>query len=410
MLTQYFQPEPMFKGLPLAKAFRDAGHDVEVLTGYPNYPGGTVYEGYKIRPWQRELMEGIPVNRVPLYPSHDRSGARRILNFISFSGSAFLLGPWRVQRPDVIYVYNLVTLATVARWMRMIWGCKVVVDVQDLWPESVASSGMLRSRVAMWILSSYCDRQYRKSDGLVVLSPGFKDNLVRRGVSPGIIRVVYNWCDETAIRVAKAEPDMAVRFGMAGRFNIVFAGTMGRLQGLDVVVKAARRLQDRLPGVLFTLVGGGVDVPRLKAESDGLSNVQFLPRMPMSEIGGIYSVADALLVHLRDEEIFRSTVPSKIQAYMHAGKPVLCGVRGDAANLIKEARCGLTFAPDDAEGLIAVVEQLVAMTEQERTQMGESGSRFYRNHISECHGVTKILDVLAESVGSEGKNEGDVFG
>ena len=142
-LTQWFQPEPSIKGLPFAKALRDRGHEVEVLTGFPNYPGGKVYPGYRVRLWQSEIMEGIRVHRVALYPSHDKSALRRMGNYLSFALTSATIGPFLVRRPDVVYVYNLVTLGLTSRLLQLIYGCPVVYDIQDLWPDSVSGSGML---------------------------------------------------------------------------------------------------------------------------------------------------------------------------------------------------------------------------------------------------------------------------
>src|SRR5664280_315157 len=139
-LSQWFQPEPCFKGLPFAKALREKGHHVEILTGFPNYPGGKIYPNYRVLLYQREMLDGIQVNRVPLYPSHDKSALRRIINYLSFAVSAFLLGPWLIRRPDIIYVCNLVTLSPVAFLLRFLFGSKIIIDVLDLWPESVTSS------------------------------------------------------------------------------------------------------------------------------------------------------------------------------------------------------------------------------------------------------------------------------
>src|SRR5271165_3505961 len=147
MLTQWFQPEPTFKGLPLARALRDRGHEVEVLTGFPNYPGGKLYPGYRVQPWRREIMDGIRVNRVALYPSHDRNAMGRILNYLSFGATSALVGPWVVRKPDVIHVFNLVTLDVASRLLGLLKGARVVLDVQDLWPESLAASGMMNNRL-----------------------------------------------------------------------------------------------------------------------------------------------------------------------------------------------------------------------------------------------------------------------
>ena len=118
ILTQWFQPEPMFKGLPFAKELARRGHEVEVLTGFPNYPGGQIYDGYRVKLWQREIMDGIRVNRVALYPSHNNSGVHRIVNYLSFAFMCLLVGPWLIRKPDVIYVYNLVTLSRPASFLR----------------------------------------------------------------------------------------------------------------------------------------------------------------------------------------------------------------------------------------------------------------------------------------------------
>ncbi len=190
-LTQWFQPEAFFKGLPFAKALRERGHEVEILTGFPNYPGGKVYPGYRVRLYQGEEMDGIKVHRVFLYPSHDTSALRRILNYLTFALSTFLLGPWLIRKPDVVYVYNLITLGPAAFLIRFLFGAKVVIDVQDLWPESVANSSMLNNKAALGVLNRLCNRVYRGADQVTVLSPGFKKELIRRGVAGERIEVIY---------------------------------------------------------------------------------------------------------------------------------------------------------------------------------------------------------------------------
>lgn len=396
MLTQWFQPEPHFKGMPFAKALRDLGHEVEVLTGFPNYPGGEVYDGYRIRPYKREMMDGITIHRVALFPSHDNSGMRRILNYLSFAAFATILGTRKVAKPDVVYVYNLVTLGAAAQRLRRHFNCPVVLDVQDLWPESVASSGMLRSRLALKAVTRWTDRVYRSADQLVVLSPGFKRNLVERGVPEDRIEVIYNWCDEASIGTPERDDGLARRLGMEGRFNVVFAGTMGVLQSLDCVLMAARMLADNHPLVQFVFVGGGVDVPRLKlkANSLGLRNVLFVPRMPPSEISKVLALADALLVHLRDEPLFRITIPSKTQAYLAAGRPILMGVAGDAADLVAAAAAGIPFDPGIPSSLFAAVAELAKLSPLCRANMGRRGSEFYHRELAIGVGVEKFAHLF----------------
>ncbi|MBC2741995.1 MAG: glycosyltransferase family 4 protein [Desulfosarcina sp.] len=311
-LTQWFHPEPFFKGLPFAKLLQEQGHKVEVLTGFPNYPGGKLYPGYKVVPFKREVIDGITVNRVPLYPSHDRSGLRRIANYLSFAVSSLLVGPWAIQKPDVVYVYNLITLVWAATLIRTIYKCKIVYDVQDLWPESVLSSGLLNNRIALNLLNKWCNWAYSRADKVAVLSPGFKKELIRRGLLKENIEIIYNWCDASAIQL-KINPEYSEKWGLKDTFNVVFAGTMGVMQGMDTVLESACLCQSVLPNVRFVLVGGGVEVKRLQAKAKllDLKNVVFIPLQPMAEMGKIFGVAHALLVHLKDDPLFKITIPSK---------------------------------------------------------------------------------------------------
>jgi len=397
LLTQFFQPEPMFKGLPFAKALRDLGHEVEVVTGFPNYPGGKLYPGYRIRLWKREMIDSIPVTRLALFPSHDQSGLRRIANYLSFGASAALLAPILVRPPDVVYVYNLITLGLAWRMIRWRYKCPVVLDVQDLWPESVIKSGMLKSRWIGGVLKRWCRREYASPDRITVLSPGFKRHLISSGISESKIEVIYNWCEEVGTELSKedaAQLRQELRF--AGRFNVLFAGTMGKVQALDTVIAAAKILRQKAPEVLFTFMGGGVEMDRLKALSAGLPNVQFIPRRSFQEAMAVTKAADAVLVHLRKDPLFSITIPSKAQAYLYAGKPILMGVIGDAAALVRDAHAGVFFEPENPGSLTAAVLELFHMPMLERERMGANGKRYYEEHLSFAEGVRHFEAVFRE--------------
>lgn len=389
LFSQWFQPEPMMKGLPFAKELARRGHQVEVLTGFPNYPGGQVYPGYHIRPWQREIMDGLRINRVALYPSHDQSGLRRMINYLSFALMSFLLAPWLVRKADVIYVYNLITLGPTAFLLRLLFGAKIILDVQDLWPESVINSGMLGNGAAHRLLTAICNWIYRHVDWVVVLSPGFKQALIQRGVQADRIEVIYNWSDEDAQRPTSPDPELARTLGMAGHFNVLFAGTMGVMQGLDTALEAARLCQARIPEAQFVFVGGGVDRERLAARAADmqLANVLFLPRQAPEAMGAIYALADVVLVHLKDDPLFRITIPSKTQTCMYMSKPVIMAVSGDAADLVEQAHAGLTCPPDNPQALVETVMKLAAMSIDDRERLGRNGADFYRQRLSMQAGI-----------------------
>jgi glycosyltransferase involved in cell wall biosynthesis len=402
LLTQWFEPEPIFKGLLFARELAARGHNVQVVTGFPNYPGGNVYPGYRIRPWVREEIDGISILRVALYPSHDESGFRRALNYASFAFSAAVIGTALIRKPDVVYVYlSPATIAFAGMVIGFFRRAPFVEDIQDLWPDRVAASGMMSSPAAFNLLAKWCNFVYRRARHIVVLSPGFKQQLVRRGVPPAKIDVIYNWCAEATIQPTAPDPELASRLGLSGHFNVMFAGTMGTGQALDSVLDAAALCRQTLPNVQFVFVGGGVDRNRLekKAGDLGLSNVRFLPRQPMSAMGAVLGLADVLLVHLRDNPLFSITIPGKTQAYMASRKPVLMAVRGDAAQLVTQSGGGLVCEPENPKSIADAVARLAGMSPEERRSMGEAGKRFYDEQLSLKTGVTKFEAIFARICG-----------
>lgn len=395
LLSQWFDPEPTFKGLLFAKKLRDMGHQVQVLTGFPNYPGGKLYPGYKLRLFQREAVDGIEILRVPLYPSHDQSGSRRALNYLSFYLSSTLFGTLIAHRADVIYAYHPpLTTGVAAACIGAARGTPFVLDVQDLWPDTLDATGMLKHPTVLNIIEMVCQWVYRRAAHITVLSSGFKTRLEERGVRPDKLSVIPNWADEAQIQLEK-RPEDGANFGMKGHFNVVFAGMMGRAQGLETVLEAARLLPSK-SHVQFVLVGGGIEAPKLKlkAKELSLSNVRFLPRMPPSEVGRVLGWSDALLVHLKDNPLFSITIPSKTQAYLHAGKPIVMAVRGDAAALVCAAQAGVILDPENPEALAAAVQKLSQLPTVELEEMGARGQEFYQRELSLDVGVLRFTEVF----------------
>ncbi|MEI6825271.1 MAG: glycosyltransferase family 4 protein [Desulfuromonadales bacterium] len=384
MLSQWFDPEPAFKGMAFAKELVSLGHQVEVLTGFPNYPGGKLYDGYRVRLLQREVMDGITVIRVPLYPSHDSSALKRIANYLSFAFSAAILGTFLIKPADVMYVYHPpATVGFAAAFIGFIRRIPFVYDIQDLWPDTLGATGMLNNHSVLKLVDVGCHFVYRQAAKLVVLSPGFKKTLCTRGIPEEKIDVIYNWCDEVQQSPDRDEA-LAGEINMAGRFNLVFAGTMGKLQALDAVLDAAKLVAMSQPEIQFVFIGGGIEVVRLKArvDAEGIDNCLFLSRRPVAQIGQILGLADVLLVHLRDEPLFRITIPSKTQAYMAARRPILMAVRGDAADLVKSANAGICCSPEAPEDIAKAVLDLYSMPKQYREQMGINGQEFYDRKLS----------------------------
>jgi lipopolysaccharide/colanic/teichoic acid biosynthesis glycosyltransferase len=395
LISQWFDPEPTFKGQLFAQELKRQGHDVRVLTGFPNYPGGKVYDGYRIRLFQREVVDGIPILRVPLYPSHDGSGLRRAINYLSFAATA-TLGALLTKRPDVAYVYHPpATVGLPAMALKLFKGVPFVYDVQDLWPDTLAATGMLNRRSLLALVGRVMTGVYRAASSVVVLSEGFRAALVGRSVPEGQIHVIPNWADEKQINLAQPPASRARELGFDGKFTVTFAGNMGKGQALETVLDAAEILRER-GDIRFLLVGGGIESESLKrhAVERELDNVVFLPRRPISEIGEILALSDALLVHLGDDPLFAITIPSKTQAYLMAGRPILMGVRGDASRIIEQTSAGISFEPENSADLASAVRALTNLSEPELRLMGERGQAFYREHMSLAVGARSFSRVL----------------
>lgn len=403
LLTQWFDPEPTFKGLVFARELVRQGFEVEVLTGFPNYPGGKVYPGYRIKFLQREVIDGVQVTRVPLYPNHGQSAIKRVFNYVSFAASALCYGLFRAQRPDVIYAYHPpLTVGIAASFIRLFRRVPVVYDIQDMWPDTLRATGMISSPRALRAVEAVCQWVYRQVDHIVVLSPGFKRLLLERDVPAEKLDIIYNWADEAALTAPQGQlPD---NFPGSEQFRIVFAGNMGKAQAMDAVLDAALLLQARSSRACFVMLGGGVEVARLKllASQLFLRNVVFLPAVPMSQVGTFLNAADALLVHLRKDPLFEITIPSKTQAYMAVGKPVLMAVNGDAADLVFQSGGGVVAESENAEALATSAHNLSEMSADELRTMGRKAKIYYQEQLSLQVGVSKFA-VLFKQLASKGK-------
>ena len=395
LLTQWFDPEPTFKGLAFAKELTKQGHEVEVLTGFPNYPQGKLYDGYKLKLFQKENIEGISVLRVPLYASHDNSAFKRVLNYASFAVSATLYGIFLTKKADVIYAYHPpLTVDMAALLIKLFRKTPVVLDIQDMWPDTLKATGMIGNEKLLNIVDSLCKVVYRYADHIVVLSPGFKQLLEKRNVAASKVSVIYNWCDESSLN-SVSELSADNKQLLNNKFNIVFAGNMGKAQSLDTVIEVAQQLKSELE-IQFVFVGQGTETQRLKqiCKDNQLNNVKFIPQMPMQKVGAILRKADALLVYLRNDPLFEITIPSKMQAYMAIGKPIIIGVSGDASNLVQEADCGVVVTPEDTLSLKEGILKLYHLERDKAEEMANKAKIFYQSNLSITTGVKQFIDVF----------------
>jgi colanic acid biosynthesis glycosyl transferase WcaI len=402
-LTISFDPEPgALRGLPLARWLAAKGYQIEVLTGFPQYPEGRIYPGYQLRHYHREMLGGIPILRVPLYPSHDSSGVRRALTYLSFALAASTIGTALIGPADIVYLYDPPpTTGLASLVLKAFRGIPIVHHIGDMWPETVIESGMIRGeysrRTADFVLGAWCRFLYRQAQVITVLSPGFKKILVARGVRESKIKIIYNWADESTYGPVERDLRLAHELGFDGKFNILYAGNFGPFQAIDTVIRAAELLRSH-PEIRIVLMGGGPKDEELRHLAAQLctENVVFLDRRQYWEMPKINALADVLLVHLRDVPFLRSTIPSKVQVALASGRPTLLAVQGDAADLVEKSGGGIICRSEDPHALATAMLELSRMPKEKLGEMGARGRAFYLNELSLERGGSQMDAIFRE--------------
>jgi len=401
LITQWFDPEPTFKGILFAKELVSRGFEVEVITGFPNYPGGTLYDGYRIKVIQKEIIDGVLVTRVPLYPSHNKNKLGRVFNYLSFAFSSLIYGLFFSKRADVIYAYHPpLTVGITAFIIKLFRRVPVVLDIQDMWPDTLKATGTISNSRLLGSVSKVCNFIYSGVTKIVVLSPGFKDLLIDRGVPESKIEVIYNWADEKVLRTSANETPKELA-SIKG-FKILYAGNAGEAQGLNVILDTALLIKDDVPKLQFIVLGKGLQIDDLKRRAIGLNldNVHFLDAVGREEVGGFLGSADALLIHLRADPLFKITIPGKTQAYMAVGKPIIIGVSGDASNLVLRADCGVCFEPENSVALAEAVKSLMLLDSTDILKLEKNSKKFYDENLSVKAGVNSFANIFNQLINS----------
>ena len=340
----------------------------------------------------------MKILRLPLVPDHSRSPMRRIMNYMSFMFAASVLGPTLCGRADVMYVWHPPLTIGITAWITgLMRRVPFVYGVHDLWPEAVVATGMLKSqRLVRW-MSKVEGFVYRRASAVGVISPGFKHNLVGKGVPADKVHVLTDWANEDVFRPVSVDGDLAERTGMAGRFNVLFGGNIGLAQALDTVVEAAERLS-QFPYIQFVFAGDGVDRARLETlvQEKGLTNVRFLGRQPPEQMPYLYALADVLLAHFKRDPLFEISIPGKLFNYMACQRPVLMATEGDAADLVRSAGAGVTCPSEDPDALAKAVLDLYALSPEERAEIGLAGRRVLAKEYSKDILVQRHEELLVE--------------
>ncbi len=398
-LTQWFDPEPAFKDAGFARALADAGHDVEVATGFPNYPGGKLYPGYRLRPYRTEIIKGVKVHRLWLYPSHDASPVKRIVNYLSFFLSALIFGLLRGRRYDLVYIYHPpLTPALAAALFCKVHRKPFIVEIQDLWPDSVGASGMANSRIVR-MLERACNFVYRRAARIIPQSEGMKAELIRRGVPAERLTTIFNWATYLPPAAGQQLPP-AITAAFVGRLNLVYGGNIGQAQQLGVMVDAAIAAHRSNPAIRLHLVGGGIEREplRQKVRDMGAEDaVHFHAPVARDIMDRVFDAADILVMHLKHDPLYLITIPSKTQHYLACGKPIVAGLPGEAADVLERSGGAIVCAPGDVGAMTRGLERIAAMTASERQEMGARARTCYDENFSMDRAVERTAKLIEEA-------------
>jgi colanic acid biosynthesis glycosyl transferase WcaI len=402
-VSQYFPPEmgaPAARAAELSRHWARMGHEVTVLTGFPNHPTGVVPEDWRSRLHgllYTETVNGVRVVRTWLWPLPNRKAHERIRNYASFCISAAVSG-LALPKPDVIIATSPQLLVALSGWW-LAWWKRVpfVFEVRDLWPESLAavgagSEGTLLHRT----LGAIAGFLYRRADRIVVVTPAFKDHLIRYWNVPAAkISVVENGVETDLFRLDPAVMEVRKQLKLEDRFLICYIGTMGNAHGLETVIAAAEELQTALPRALFLLIGEGAEKERIVelAAARKLTNIQFLDQQPRERIPAYISAADLCLVMLKKTELFKTVIPTKLLEYMACERPVIVAVDGQARQIVEEAGAGVFVEPENSKELVRAILELEAERERGR-QMGTNGRQYIINKLSREKTARDYITVL----------------
>ncbi|MGE0485924.1 MAG: glycosyltransferase family 4 protein [Gammaproteobacteria bacterium] len=397
-LTHYFPPEinaPASRTFEHCREWVRAGHHVTVVTCVPNHPRGEAYPGYRNRLWQRETREGIEVIRLWTWLSANEGFLLRTVNYVSYLVAVTLALPW-LPRPSVVISTSPQFFCGLAGYVvSRAKRCPWVLEVRDLWPESILAVGAIRNRCVIDLLVRLERFAYRRASHIVPVTDAFAEHMTRRaGVPADKITVIKNGVAlEFFVRDTDGTATRA-RHALGERVVAAYFGTHGMAHHLETVFDAAARLAHR-HDIVFLLVGDGAERVRLLAERErrGLDNVIMLGQQPKERMPELWAAADISLVLLRRSPLFETVLPSKIFEAMGMACPIVLGVSGEARELLEAAGAGLAIEPEDDAALAVAVERL-ADDVGERRRLGEQGHAYVTTHFDRRRLAARYLGLL----------------
>jgi len=364
-LTDNFPPEvnaPASRTFEHCREWVKNGHEITVITCAPNFPKGRVYDGYKNKFWQTELVDGIKIIRVWTYITANEGFVKRILDYLSFMFAA-IPASFFVKKPTMVIgtspQFFTACAACVVGWLKNI---PFIFELRDIWPESVKAVGAMDDSFVLRFFERIEMFLYRRATKIISVTHSFKKSLIEKGVKGNKIDVVTNGVDSSRFKVQKKDRELVKKFGLDGKFVAGYIGTHGMAHSLETLLEAAEEIQKRPDSkdYFFLFLGHGARKKELMtmAHSKGLENVTFINSVPKEEVVRYWSLLDLSIIHLKKTPLFTSVIPSKLFECMAMGIPVLHGVAGESAAIVQKEHVGIVFEP---ENHIELVDKVILL-------------------------------------------------
>ncbi|KJS19011.1 MAG: hypothetical protein VR78_03860 [Hoeflea sp. BRH_c9] len=378
LLSDNYPPESnagALRSAAHAQVWAARGHDVTVVTCFPNFPEGKLFAGYRQRPYSKTVINGVTVIRVPTLIFPNAGTFKRIIDFISFMMAATLAG-WLVRRPDVVIATSPQFFAAAAGWMvAAVRRRPFVFELRDLWPDSVVAVGALANSRLLGPIRALEHFLYRRATAIVCVTNAFRAHLVEHGIDPAKVSVVRNGADITKFSGGDGSAIRAAH-GLEGKTIVSYIGTIGMAHGLGLLLDAAEKLRAKSPDIVFLILGTGAERDQLRdqAAKRGLSNIVFVDRVSHEEVINYWRASDMTLVMLRDSPLFRTVIPSKIFEAMATGTPIVTNVKGEIEELLRPLQTAVFVEPGNADALAETIAGLSA-NEELRVRISAAGVR-----------------------------------
>ena len=384
VLGEVFYPEDFLIN-DLAQEWEKEGRRFDVLTRAPSYPFGKVYKGYKNKIYQTTYFNTIKIHRFPVLQGYQKSVFIKILNYLSFVFWSFWVILFIGKNYDRVFIYQAgpLTLATAGILMKKIYGAKVYIWTQDLWPETVYAYGFKKTKLLSFCLDRFVKWVYRNSDVILVSCEGFIDR-IRRYVPHKEIIFAPNWS------LLGYHPKKKME--LPGRYNFTFAGNIGKVQNLDYVVRGFGRFVKDAPDAWLNIIGDGSFLPELKSIviNENIPNVNFTGRIPLADMSDYYAASDVLVISLKNVPLYEIMIPSKFQAYLSTHKPIYAIFNGEVRTMVEKYGIGLGANPTDVVDIAEGFSHFMALNDSEKKTMAGKAMRLQEQSFERKKIISRI--------------------